>query len=134
LGKDVIHNENKFCIKIFHRYREILDRWQLWHQRARFDMGRIDPIPPQIYVRCNYCNQPLSFGRIVPRRTAASTPSSTARSGGLSSHTTGSKQTTQKQKAFQILYFCLLSKIAVQLPELQKVITSLLSVPLIVQL
>ena len=86
----------------YFRYRELLDRWQLWHQRARFDMGRIDPIPPQIYVRCNYCNQPLSLGRIVPRRTAASTPSSSAsRTGGgtaSSLASSSSKQTTQKQK------------------------------------
>jgi len=49
-------------------YRELLDTWQLWHQRAKLDIARKDPIPPQIYVRCNFCNQALSMTMLVPRR------------------------------------------------------------------
>lgn len=58
-------------------YRVLLDRWQLYHPRAQFDISRRkyvagDPflnqpppanaqynssVPGQIYVRCNFCNQ-----------------------------------------------------------------------------
>jgi len=49
-------------------YRELLDIWQLWHQRARLDMARIDVVPPQVYARCNFCNQSLSKTMILPKR------------------------------------------------------------------
>ncbi|KAI8819257.1 uncharacterized protein EV422DRAFT_498169 [Fimicolochytrium jonesii] len=65
-------------------YRALLDRWQLYHTRARFDIARhrnrnrqrvgggaataseaAAPPPhadltPQIYVRCTFCNAPLA--------------------------------------------------------------------------
>lgn len=44
-------------------YRKLLDRWQLWHQRAHFDIQRrIErqaEMPPQIFVRCNFCNSSI---------------------------------------------------------------------------
>lgn len=57
------------------RYCLLLDRWQLWHQRARFDIARKDSVRTQIYVRCS-CGQPLSTGMIVPQ-----SPSTRASSG-----------------------------------------------------
>eukprot|EP00007_Cunea_sp_BSH-02190019_P008955 CAMPEP_0174238428 /NCGR_PEP_ID=MMETSP0417-20130205/11187_1 /TAXON_ID=242541 /ORGANISM="Mayorella sp, Strain BSH-02190019" /LENGTH=1029 /DNA_ID=CAMNT_0015317259 /DNA_START=92 /DNA_END=3177 /DNA_ORIENTATION=+ len=47
-------------------YRELLDRWQLWHVRARFDGARRHTsnsriLQPQVFVRCNYCNKSLSL-------------------------------------------------------------------------
>eukprot|EP01114_Cavostelium_apophysatum_P012662 TRINITY_DN288_c0_g1_i6.p1 TRINITY_DN288_c0_g1~~TRINITY_DN288_c0_g1_i6.p1 ORF type:complete len:932 (+),score=212.05 TRINITY_DN288_c0_g1_i6:136-2931(+) len=57
-------------------YRDLLDNWQLWHERARFDATRVDnAIPQQVYVRCNFCNQPLSRSLIAPRRGAATSRS-----------------------------------------------------------
>ncbi|KAJ8324593.1 hypothetical protein O5D80_006838 [Batrachochytrium dendrobatidis] len=65
-------------------YRGLLDRWQLYHQRAHFDIQRrkkallvssmrrfssrlahttvpvVDRISPQVHVRCNFCSQPIS--------------------------------------------------------------------------
>ncbi|KAG5462790.1 MAG: hypothetical protein BJ554DRAFT_3533 [Olpidium bornovanus] len=54
-------------------YRNLLDRWQLFHQRARFDVARRRYLaasgappsatmapPPQVYVRCNFCNQSVA--------------------------------------------------------------------------
>ena len=47
-------------------YRTLLDRWQLYHVRARFDISRRKVIdqnklqietPPQVSVKCNFCNQ-----------------------------------------------------------------------------
>lgn len=48
-------------------YRNLLDRWQLWTERAKFDVSRgmnydIAP-PPQVYVRCNYCSRSLEVGK-----------------------------------------------------------------------
>ncbi|KAI8812511.1 WD40-repeat-containing domain protein [Cladochytrium replicatum] len=46
-------------------YRDLLDRWELYHARARFDISRrktmrtYNQVPPQIYVRCNFCNHPI---------------------------------------------------------------------------
>ncbi|KAI9264074.1 hypothetical protein BDA99DRAFT_559383 [Phascolomyces articulosus] len=52
-------------------YRGLLDRWQLWHQRAKFDIERgkrmnsSEVAPPQVYVRCNYCAQTLGHRLLV---------------------------------------------------------------------
>src|SRR5687768_13169719 len=49
-------------------YRELLDTWQLWHKRALLDVARIpytEPKPPpQVFARCNFCNQSLSLNMI----------------------------------------------------------------------
>ncbi|KAF7795830.1 hypothetical protein EIP86_006997, partial [Pleurotus ostreatoroseus] len=56
-------------------YRDMLDRWRLFHHRCQFDIdrgrvlseavqqGEVAPYqwaPPQISLRCNYCNKPLT--------------------------------------------------------------------------
>ncbi|TMW60229.1 hypothetical protein Poli38472_000271 [Pythium oligandrum] len=76
-------------------YQDLLNQWQLFHERARFDVGRSqledvlnsfasfarDPdaqdlpaelaspasltVPPQLYVRCNYCNNSLSLAHLL---------------------------------------------------------------------
>eukprot|EP01117_Protostelium_nocturnum_P018083 TRINITY_DN7488_c0_g1_i2.p1 TRINITY_DN7488_c0_g1~~TRINITY_DN7488_c0_g1_i2.p1 ORF type:complete len:899 (-),score=298.73 TRINITY_DN7488_c0_g1_i2:10-2706(-) len=49
-------------------YRDLLDVWELWHARAKFDIALKDPINSQVYVRCNFCNQALSMSLITSRR------------------------------------------------------------------
>jgi len=50
-------------------YQELLDHWQLWFERARFDVGRSknlggrQNISPQVFARCNFCNTNLTLGR-----------------------------------------------------------------------
>ncbi|KAI9249265.1 WD40-repeat-containing domain protein [Sporodiniella umbellata] len=52
-------------------YRLLMDRWQLWHERARFDIERgkrmnsSEIAPPQVYVRCNYCAQSLGHSLVI---------------------------------------------------------------------
>ncbi|CDH56705.1 wd repeat protein ybl104c [Lichtheimia corymbifera JMRC:FSU:9682] len=53
-------------------YRALLDRWQLWHPRAKFDIQRgqrmnnaSEVAPPQVYVRCTYCSQSLGHSLLV---------------------------------------------------------------------
>ncbi|PRP89466.1 WD repeat-containing protein mio-like [Planoprotostelium fungivorum] len=48
-------------------YRELMDVWELWHARARFDIALKDPIAPQVYARCNFCNQALAMSLITGR-------------------------------------------------------------------
>lgn len=50
-------------------YRDLLDRWRLWHERAQFDslVQNTDgskKIPQQISVTCTYCNKPVSYNVI----------------------------------------------------------------------
>lgn len=61
-------------------YRDLLDRWQLYYTRARFDIARgrciqlsnssgvsaADMTPTQIYVRCNFCNQSIARNLMIP--------------------------------------------------------------------
>uniref|UniRef100_K3WA83 Uncharacterized protein n=1 Tax=Globisporangium ultimum (strain ATCC 200006 / CBS 805.95 / DAOM BR144) TaxID=431595 RepID=K3WA83_GLOUD len=76
-------------------YQDLLNQWQLFHERARLDVGRSqledvlngfanfarDPdgeelqaellapssitVPPQLYVRCNFCNASLSLSNLL---------------------------------------------------------------------
>lgn len=76
-------------------YQDLLNQWQLFHERARLDVGRSrledvlngfanfarDPdaeelhaelsapsslsVPPQLYVRCNFCNAALSLSNLL---------------------------------------------------------------------
>ncbi|KAG0164018.1 hypothetical protein DFQ30_010636, partial [Apophysomyces sp. BC1015] len=52
-------------------YRLLLDRWQLWHERAKFDIERgkrmnsSEIAPPQVYVRCTYCAQSLGHSLMI---------------------------------------------------------------------
>lgn len=45
-------------------YRDLLDKWRLWHERAQFDslVQNTDSrkIPQQISVTCTYCSKPVS--------------------------------------------------------------------------
>eukprot|EP00743_Colponemidia_sp_Colp-15_P004686 GILK01005049.1.p1 GENE.GILK01005049.1~~GILK01005049.1.p1 ORF type:complete len:1033 (+),score=162.65 GILK01005049.1:118-3216(+) len=53
-------------------YRDLMDVWQLWHERAAFDVARTQSaqqtVPPtqQLCARCYYCGQPLTLGTMVP--------------------------------------------------------------------
>ncbi|KAG0367163.1 hypothetical protein BGZ54_004307 [Gamsiella multidivaricata] len=61
-------------------YRDLLDRWQLYYTRAKFDIARgrciqqstlsgvsaADMTPTQIYVRCNFCNQSIARNLLIP--------------------------------------------------------------------
>ena len=46
-------------------YRELLDRWQLFHERCLLDICLVPysgrKPPPQIFARCQFCNQSLAF-------------------------------------------------------------------------
>ena len=45
-------------------YRDLLDRWSLWHERAILDIAQnaeAGTNPPQVYARCSFCNQCLSM-------------------------------------------------------------------------
>ncbi|KAI7903729.1 uncharacterized protein BX663DRAFT_507393 [Cokeromyces recurvatus] len=52
-------------------YRQLMDRWQMWHERAKFDIQRGQKMnaseiaPPQIYVRCNFCAQSLGHSLVI---------------------------------------------------------------------
>jgi len=39
-------------------YRELLDSWKMWSQRAHFDVNRRkrEPINPQVFLRCKFCS------------------------------------------------------------------------------
>lgn len=51
-------------------FRDLLDSFSLFHVRAKFDIhrrkeGRYNDAsitPPQVFVKCNFCNQAVSFG------------------------------------------------------------------------
>ncbi|CAI5734880.1 unnamed protein product [Hyaloperonospora brassicae] len=76
-------------------YKDLLNQWQLFHERARFDVGRSQledllngfasvsrdcdaddhhaelpkpsalSVPPQLFVRCNFCNASLSLACLL---------------------------------------------------------------------
>jgi hypothetical protein len=65
-------------------YRELLTIWRLWHARAKFDIARaklvktaqtaagkedsedVDLVPPQVFIRCNFCGQSLARPGMQP--------------------------------------------------------------------
>ena len=64
----------KFWIE---RYRELLDSWKLWEQRAEFDIMKNlnNPLlisPPEVTISCNFCGKNISpagigaLGRSTP--------------------------------------------------------------------
>ncbi|CAJ0758172.1 7472_t:CDS:10 [Entrophospora sp. SA101] len=71
-------------------YRLLLDKWQMFHERARFDIARgkhmtsatssaADIVPPQVYVRCNACGQSIAHALWIPgmrRLTLSNSPHS----------------------------------------------------------
>ena len=65
-------------------YRSLLDRWRLWHVRAKFDAActqimqsnRKNAVAigaPQIFARCQYCGTPLSLPKLLDPATTSST-------------------------------------------------------------
>lgn len=62
-------------IIISYSYRQLLDRWEFFHIRAYFDIARGEIMGsaqsaimarPQIYIRCNFCNQSISHNLLIP--------------------------------------------------------------------
>lgn len=46
-------------------YRNLLDVWKFWHQRARFDIllskvQQTEKAPQQVYISCNFCGKSIS--------------------------------------------------------------------------
>eukprot|EP00804_Cyclotella_cryptica_P030241 CCRYP_017117-RA/>CCRYP_017117-RA protein AED:0.04 eAED:0.04 QI:260/1/1/1/0.83/0.85/7/841/1309 len=86
--------ERRICNEWLESYRSFLNRMQMWHSRAAFDVGRNeilrrlnstpsvnvrravsskkaqrvenDPVqfPPQLWARCNYCNSSLPLSKL----------------------------------------------------------------------
>lgn len=61
-------------------YRGLLDRWQLWHQRAKFDIIRhsFDKTrePSQAFVSCNFCGKSIACNMALASRSRPSNYSS----------------------------------------------------------
>ncbi|WAR08435.1 MIO-like protein, partial [Mya arenaria] len=57
-------------------YRDLLNRWKLWHQRAKFDIIRhaVDKsrVPGQAFVSCNYCGKSIACNMTLASRPRAS--------------------------------------------------------------
>lgn len=56
-------------------YRSLLDSWQLFKQRAMFDVGRnklvgAAPVPRQIFLRCFHCREPIGGKKRVGSKPA----------------------------------------------------------------
>lgn len=81
-----------------HMYRQMLDRWGLWTERAKFDVhrGEANP-PPHVMARCNFCNANLTLGR---ENVAAKTPMAMGRGmgAGLQSASSSAMRTWQDKK------------------------------------
>ncbi|KAI8913537.1 hypothetical protein EDD86DRAFT_187402 [Gorgonomyces haynaldii] len=59
--RDIQHDE-RFVNWIIN-YKNLLEKWQLFHCRAKFDiLWRKEEIPPQVYIRCNFCNTSIAPG------------------------------------------------------------------------
>ncbi|CAG8462519.1 15994_t:CDS:10 [Acaulospora colombiana] len=55
--------------------KTLLDKWKMFHCRARFDIARgkkmssseaMEPVPAQVYVRCNKCNSSIAYSLHIP--------------------------------------------------------------------
>ncbi len=53
-------------------YRQLLNCWQLWHERAKLDIERkdTDQKPAQVYARCTYCSHSLALPMLLPSKSA----------------------------------------------------------------
>ncbi|KAJ8313577.1 hypothetical protein KUTeg_008138 [Tegillarca granosa] len=70
-------------------YRDLLDRWRLWHHRALFDNFRHENdtslrIPSQAFVSCNYCGKTIACNMTMASRSRPFVTHSST--GTLSSH------------------------------------------------
>ena len=61
------HKTDGRCEQWVDSYVTLLEKWQLFHLRAKFDISRKKllstkslVVSPQIYVRCNFCNHSIS--------------------------------------------------------------------------
>ncbi|CAG8618340.1 3257_t:CDS:10, partial [Ambispora leptoticha] len=71
-------------------YRQLLDQWEMFHQRARFDIERgkhVNPnrsaeiVSPQVSVRCNFCNHSVAHGSFSPSSSSVVRPLSKGKDG-----------------------------------------------------
>ena len=51
---------NKLVNGWIESYRNLLDTWMLWEQRAQFDIQIGKPFEPRVFIRCVSCGQNLS--------------------------------------------------------------------------
>uniref|UniRef100_A0A6B2KXP8 Uncharacterized protein n=1 Tax=Arcella intermedia TaxID=1963864 RepID=A0A6B2KXP8_9EUKA len=55
-----------------HIYRSLLNRWQMWFERAKFDVDRVPnneiPTQPHVFATCKFCNTSFTLGRDAVRR------------------------------------------------------------------
>ncbi|XP_060067051.1 GATOR complex protein MIOS-A-like [Ylistrum balloti] len=69
-------SNNDKVITWIESYRELLDRWKLWHERAEFDIIRhssdshssLRHNRPQAYVSCNFCGKSIACNTQAPFR------------------------------------------------------------------
>jgi hypothetical protein len=53
----------KFMNAWIESYRDLLDCWMLWEQRALYDISRARPVEPKIFLKCGYCGENISSKR-----------------------------------------------------------------------
>ncbi|KAL9545952.1 hypothetical protein PS6_007927 [Mucor atramentarius] len=96
------------------RFRDIrvedwVEKWQLWHARAKFDIQRgkrmnaSEIAPPQVYVRCNFCAQSLGHSLVIQNarnREGKRMNVQTSNPGGRAS---GKQKLTQQDLIFGLL-------------------------------
>jgi hypothetical protein len=60
---------NKYVNAWVESYRDLLDRWMLWEQRAKYDICRLEmqkkevKLEPRVNIRCGYCAENISTKR-----------------------------------------------------------------------
>ncbi|KAG9294907.1 hypothetical protein G9A89_003247 [Geosiphon pyriformis] len=85
-------------------YRQLLDQWEMFHHRARFDIERgkhvgpnhaaaADMIPPQVSVRCNFCNHSIAHNTRLPSSKGKEGKSRQGFNGATAGPTTPAKTT-----------------------------------------
>ncbi|XP_064455610.1 GATOR2 complex protein MIOS-like [Ornithodoros turicata] len=87
------------------RYRNLLDRWRLWHERAQFDCawarhhsGSSSVPGQQVVVSCNFCGLAASPYLHMQGALQGRGPRSTGASGQAGSHLNVSTPSVQKSK------------------------------------
>lgn len=58
-------------------YRELLDQWQMWEERALLDTSfakylgnAVEPRPPEVLIKCTFCSQSLMRGSSLQSKLA----------------------------------------------------------------
>ncbi|KAG8459115.1 hypothetical protein KFE25_002522 [Diacronema lutheri] len=82
--------ESEACAQWLECYRSLLDRWRLWHERARLDCAlralHTDAavLKPHILVKCAFCNAPVGGGALAaPPAAQSQARAAGARQGGM---------------------------------------------------